>query len=83
MEVLNMLYICKASIHMFLMYCLVNQAFLELHVVQMIVITFYFGRSVTYCIIYYIKLDRVTLMFCDSFVFLYKTQLFARPDGKT
>ena len=26
MKVLNMLYVCKTLIHMFLMYCLVNQA---------------------------------------------------------
>ena len=45
MEVLNMLHICKTLIHMFSMYCLVNQAVLELRVVRLIVKIFYCGRS--------------------------------------
>ena len=41
MEVLDMLYICINSTHMFLSYCLANQTILELHVVHMIVMIFH------------------------------------------
>ena len=44
MKVLNMLYICgETLIHMFLMYCLLNQTVLELHVIQLIAIMFHGG----------------------------------------
>ena len=43
MEVLNMLYICETLIHIFLMYCLLNQTVLELHVIQLITIMFHGG----------------------------------------
>ena len=43
MKVLNMLYIRETLIHMFLMYCLLNQTVLELHVIQLIAIMFHGG----------------------------------------
>ena len=45
MEVLNILLIYKTLIHMFLIYCLVNQAVLKLHVTQLAVIIFVIALS--------------------------------------
>ena len=49
-----MLRICKALIHMFLMYCLVSQAVLELHIFQLIVMFFFILVDLSILILYYL-----------------------------
>lgn len=55
MEVLNMLYICKTLIQMFLIYCYVNQAVLKLHDVQLIVIIFHCGHPFRFRVVLPLK----------------------------
>ena len=57
MEVLNMLYICKTLIQMFLLYCYVNQAVLKLHDVQLIVIIFHCGHPFRFHVVLPLKLN--------------------------
>ena len=82
-----MFYISKTLVHVFLMYCLLNQSVLELHVVKMIVI--FIVVALSDLILYsFSGQSRQVIWFRDfCFVisfphFLYKSQSFARTQVK-
>ena len=55
MEVLNILYICITLIHIFLMYYLVNQTILELHLVQLVLVIFHCGHPSKFDIVLFLR----------------------------
>ena len=65
-----MLYICITLMHLFLMYCLVNQTILELLIVQLIVMNFFCGHPTDFIFYYFLDQIRQADMFCNFFIFL-------------
>ena len=72
-----MMYIYKALIHMFLMYCLVNQTYLKLHIVQLIVDC----NDFLHCpftfdtvLLSLVKLDRAICFAIFSYIYIYTKQ---------
>ena len=65
-----MLYICIILMHLFLMYCLVNQTILELLIVQLIVMIFLCGHPTDLIFCYFLDQISQADMFCNFFIFL-------------
>ena len=65
-----MLYICIILMHLFLMYCLVNQTILELLIVQLIVMIFLCGHPTDLIFCYFLDQISQADMFWNFFIFL-------------